>query len=190
MNALQLARPHAIMMVGIPGSGKSFFARQFSDMFKIPYFDFNAIGQLTHDHVSTDELIATLLTEFVKTEQTFIFEGDSLSQDRRTDFMKWSKANGYVPLFVWVQTTPDASRSRALRSGMSPEVFDEQLSQFDPPKDNEKPAVISGRHTYTTQARVVLTHIARLNRPGARGAQVPRTKPATVSPAPRNNTAN
>ena len=49
MKSLQLDKPHAIVMVGIPGSGKSFFADKFSAMFNAPY-----VEQMVLDHLAKD----------------------------------------------------------------------------------------------------------------------------------------
>lgn len=183
MNALHLARPHAIMMVGIPGSGKSFFARQFSDMFRTPYLDIAEILEYIGDDAKTEKIVLYLLNEITKTEQTFLFEGNSASRTSRTEFAKWARTKGYQPLFIWIQTDQATSKSRTLRAKtLTRDQFDNQIHQFSAPHIDEKAVVVSGRHTYATQARVVLNHLGKQNREHTAAAAVP----TPVAPVPRN----
>ena len=183
MNALHLSRPHAIMMVGIPGSGKSFFARQFSDMFHTPYLDIAEILGYIGDDAKTEKVVLYLLNEITKTEQTFLFEGNSASRTSRTEFAKWARTKGYQPLFVWVQTDQATSKSRAVKARtLTRDQFDSQVQLFSPPHPDEKAIVLSGRHTYATQARVVLNYLGKQNREHTASSTVPQ---APITPAPR-----
>jgi len=67
MKSLHLSRPHAIMMVGLPGSGKSFFASQFAATFDTPYIDFGAIADITSDGEKASEIALLCLGEIAKT---------------------------------------------------------------------------------------------------------------------------
>lgn len=162
MKSLSLARPHAIMMVGIPGSGKSFFAEQFSKMFSAPYIDANSIAQHARDEDSARQITDEFAEQIVRTKQTFIYEGATDSRVSRTDFARWAKAHGYQPTIVWVQTDPRTAENRMVKSfGVSRDDYAKLTKQFSPPHESEKPVVISGRHTYASQARVVLNHLAK-----------------------------
>lgn len=166
MKSLHLTRPHAIMMVGIPGSGKSFFAKQFSDMFSAPYVDSLVIEERSIDSARAGELIALLLGEIAKTGQTFIFEGNSDSRVRRSEFARWARERGYQPMFVWVQADKATSLSRTLKSkSLNRDEFEDIVHKFSAPHPDEKPVVISGKHTYASQAKVILSHLSKENRP-------------------------
>ena len=178
MKSLHLTQPHAIMMVGIPGSGKSFFAGQFSDMFNAPYIDSLAIEARSRDGAAAGELIAMVLAEIAKTGQTFIFEGNSDSRVRRTEFSRWARERGYQPMLVWVQADQATSLSRSLKAKtLDREQFKAAIRGFSAPHPDEKPVVISGKHTYASQAKVVLGHLSKENRPVE--AKAPeRTRPS------------
>lgn len=185
MKSLQLSRPYAIMMVGIPGSGKTFFARQFSDTFHTPYIDYNQIGARGADAQSASELTLLFLSEIAKTKQSFVFEGSSDTRANRTEFAKWARARGYAPLFVWTQTDQATSLKRSLKAGtISRDEFANRLQDFSAPHPDEKPIVISGKHTYASQARTVLAHLGHENRASAPQASSPRV--AIVNPGKRN----
>lgn len=165
MRSLHLARPRAIMMVGVPGSGKSFFASQFSQTFSTPFIDSETISTITGDRATSGRIIALLLTEICKTGQSFILEGTSETKTLRAEFAEFAKKHGYEPLFIWVQADPSISRQRSAKKGRGQESYEAILHRFEPPIESEKALVISGRHTYATQVRMVLNHIGNENRP-------------------------
>ena len=164
MKSLHLTRPRAIMMVGVPGSGKSFFASQFAQTFHIPFVDSDTIAVYGANKTASSRLVALLLNEIIKTEQTFILEGSGDTKVLRTEFVQFAKKRGYDPLFIWVQTDRTTTRQRSAKGGMDQEDYLNRLQRFEPPVEAEKALVISGRHTYAGQARMVLNHIGRDNR--------------------------
>lgn len=185
MESLHLSRPFAIMMVGLPGSGKSFFASQFAEMFHTPYIDTLVLEKLSRDSDAAGELIGVVLGQIATTKQSFVFEGNSDSRTHRTEFAKWARGKGYEPLFVWVQTDPRTALKRTLKNGsLNRESFEAIVRGFSAPHPDEKPVVISGRHTYASQARVILAHLGAHSRPTPSAAPAPR--PAGVQPARRN----
>lgn len=186
MKALHLTRPHAIMMVGIPGSGKTFFASHFSDTFNTPYLNLDDIEQRSADAAAAGELTVTFLTELAKTEQTFVLEGNSATRTWRTEFAKWARGHGYIPLFVWTQVDQATALKRTLKNGqMNRDEFIAALQSFSPPHPDEKPVVISGKHTYASQARTVLGHLVTENRP--KQAASPRRPAIVPVKPPRRN---
>lgn len=153
------------MTVGIPGSGKSFFAQSFSETFGVPYVDFDQIDNRTTDATKAGELALLFLTELSKTKQSFVFEGSSASRLHRTEFARLARSLGYTPLFVWVQTDQVTAGRRIAKSGQyTKESFAAALSEFSPPHPTEKPLVISGKHTFASQAKVVLAYLGSENR--------------------------
>ena len=168
MKSLSLARPHAIMMVGIPGSGKTFFARQFADTFNAPFIDANSIAAHAKDDESTSILTGLMVEQVAKTGQTFIYEGNTDSRTHRTEFAKWARTKGYQPMLIWVQTDQRTSEERSHKQkGISSEDFKYLLRSFSAPHRSEQPIVISGKHTYASQAKVVLGHLAKNHRPSS-----------------------
>ena len=99
------------MMVGLPGSGKTFFAQQFAETFNAPFINAAYVEERGRDEEASSELNAMFLGEIARTNQTFIYEGDSLSRTHRTDFARWARMHNYQPL-----ASPRASSS----SGLSP----------------------------------------------------------------------
>jgi predicted kinase len=161
MKSLSLTQPHAIVMVGIPGSGKTFFAQKFSDTFNAPFVNIDAIVPHSKDSEAAYAIANLQLTELLKTKLSLLIEVDSATRTARRDLAQYLRKNGYVPLYVWVQTDPETARQRLKRlREKDSETFDAQLRRFSPPHTSESPVVISGRHTFATQAKIILKHLS------------------------------
>lgn len=166
-------------MVGIPGSGKSFFAEKFSDMFHAPYVSYDKIMSVGEGNAeSAAKYMTYLLHELIKTNQTIVVDGLADTRAQRTELKHVAHTAGYKPLFIWVQTDVATAKARALKTSkdksrpLSPDEYDQLLGHFVPLVSAEKPVVISGKHTYATQAKVVLKHLA-----APRSASPPQTPP-------------
>lgn len=172
MKPLSVSKPHLIIMVGIPGSGKSFFAEHFADTFKAPIISFDNIRNKLSDcptyNKTEDEIVKNIanyvLNETLKTGRTIIFDGQSETRIDRANIAKKSRDTGYEPLFIWVQTESLTAKKRSMKSPdgkskMSSDQFESRLKKFNAPHSSEKPVVISGKHTYSSQLKIVLKNL-------------------------------
>lgn len=161
MKSLSLHQPHAIIMVGIPGSGKTFFASKFSETFKAPLVSVERIAPHVENEASAHTLAQIQLEELLKTNQSLVLEVPSGSRTERMSLAKKLRSHDYVPLVVWVQTDTETARQRLARDKAKDEsVFDGQVRRFSAPHVSEKPLVISGKHTYASQAKAVLKRLS------------------------------
>lgn len=161
MKSLSLGQPHAIVMVGIPGSGKSFFAEKFADTFNAPYIEMAYFRHFAGDDKAANELVRRVIKEVAKTKQSMVLEVDSATRTSRTELAKELKALGYVPLFIWVQTDIHTAATRSAKAyNMPKSEHADRVKTFSPPHETEKALVISGKHTYATQARIVLKRLS------------------------------
>jgi predicted kinase len=179
MKSLSLSRPLIIMMVGYPGAGKSFFASQFADTFNSPRI---SIDRLRSDIFTNptyakeeDELIKRITDvqtqELLKTNKSFIVDGGCNLRTTRLEYERLARSKGYGTLVIWVQTDGPTCRIRATRRSntrpgdiyntpMTDETLAALVKRFNPPTASENSMVISGKHTYATQLRVVLKKLA------------------------------
>ncbi len=147
-------------MVGIPGSGKSFFAQQFSRTFNAPYIDIRALAARAKTADDANKTALEFAGEIAKTKQTFVYEGSFDTYAERTDFTKWAQSNGYQPLLIWIQTDQHTAMKRTLKQyEMSREAYANLVKHFEAPRQNESAIVLSGKHTYATQAKAVLSRL-------------------------------
>jgi predicted kinase len=168
MKSLSLSKPHLIIMVGVPGSGKSFFADKFAETFHAPIASRERIvARLGHDSKDIDAIAQDQLQELLKTQQSIIVDGIADTRAARGDLSRRAREAGYETLLIWVQTDPATAKGRsARRSGDSTHrqlatgEYDAVAKRFAAPTTLEKPVVISGKHTYATQAKVILKKLS------------------------------
>lgn len=169
MKPLTPASPHAILMVGVPGAGKSTFAEHFADTFKALLLNRTKMQrELGLSDSQADFLDETILTEYIKTNRTLVIEGDLDSKEKREVLTKRLAKAGYHSLLVWVQTDTNEAFRRATKeypkgSGLTEVEFDASVDGFEAPHPKEKAVVISGKHTYNTQLKIVLKQLAMKN---------------------------
>jgi predicted kinase len=176
-------------MLGIPGSGKSAFAEHFADTFQAPILNSTKLQkELGISAKNIEALRGAILSEYLKTRRTILIEGGVDRKTKRTDLIRGLTKAGYQPLIVWVQTDSVEARRRATKpypdgSGLSNKEFDSAVDAFQPPVAQEKALVISGKHTYATQLKIVLRQIA------SSVDRTPDTPPSSLSGRPRGRGA-
>ncbi|MFZ1361208.1 MAG: AAA family ATPase [Candidatus Saccharimonadales bacterium] len=181
MKSLNLAKPHLIVIVGVPGSGKTFFASQFSHTFNAPYLCTSDLLQFSNDERVLNGLWDFMLDKILQTKQTLLIEGTGAAISERRQLSERARNYGYQPLFVWVQTEPATAKQRATHgtTRLSVHEFNEHASQFQPLQASEPYMVISGKHTYASQAKNVLKKLVE-----------PRIKSTRITPKQRPHAPN
>lgn len=182
MKPLSPASPHAIIMLGIPGSGKTTFAERFADTFQAPFVNQTKLQrEFELSDIQAEALRQLILNEYAKTHRTLLIEGGVETRAARTELIKDLAKAGYKPLLVWVQTDTVESRRRAQKpyptgSGLTADEFAERVAVFEVPTQQEQPVVISGKHTYVSQLKIVLKHLATTPAtPVKKPTETPRT---------------
>jgi predicted kinase len=174
MKSLNLARPQVLIVVGQPGAGKSFFARQFSETFSAPVvsadrirFELFATPSYSSDENDLVSRIAAYqIEELFKTKKSFIVDGGYNARADRLRLGQLAKKVDYGANVIWIQTDIATSRARALKRSpkrdddkynvsLNEELFDGMVRRFTEPT-HEGHIVVSGKHTYNTQVKTVL----------------------------------
>ena len=175
MKSLNLAQPQMLMIVGNPGAGKSFFARQFSETFDAPVvsvdrirFELFEVPTFSNDEIDLVARVAAyIIEELLKTKRSFVIDGSCNTRAERTRLGQLARKSGYSAPVIWVQTDIVTCRARALKRNpdkrsddafnpsLTEQTFDGLVRRFTEPT-HEKHIVISGKHTYGTQAKMVL----------------------------------
>jgi len=189
MKLLQLTKPHFIIIVGIPGAGKSFFGSQFSKTFNAPYLNFSDLQSTFGDELALKAWDYTL-DQLCLTKQTIILEGPGNTRNERRTLSAFAKSKGYQALFVWVQTEPVTAQYRATKgvpgnsqiSLLTQDEFIDYSNRFEQLTAGEPYMVISGKHTYASQAKHVLK---RLVEPRKANAKLPTAERAPAKPSSR-----
>jgi predicted kinase len=181
MKSLQLNKPHLLVMVGMPGSGKTTFARQFAATFNAPFVDYAELAEVIGNDLELTYRVADhVIEQLLRTKQTIIIDGPGDKQADRREIVKLARHHGYTPLFIWVQTEPTTAEYRAVHqkgATMNKSEYDQRVAGFEYLTNIEPVLVISGKHTYASQARIVLKKLV---------TERPSTEPKVETPPPRN----
>ncbi len=175
MQSLNLSKPLVIIMVGLPGAGKSFFARQFSQTFGAPVVSydrlrfelFNDITFSKEEQVIVGRIADYQIEELLKTKRTFLIDGGGNTYSERAKIEKVAKQADYETLVVWVQVDNASAKRRSMKRSkhkvddkynrnLTADEYNTQAKRLTPPKAKEQCTVISGKHIYHTQAKAVL----------------------------------
>ncbi len=171
MKQLSLSESHAIVLVGIPGSGKTTFATKFSETFKVPQIHIETIQGLTSSKKAAIQVTTLQLGEIAKTGKSVVLDLDIYSKAERTALTRQLDTLGYKTVFVWVQTDTKTAQTRN-KSKHTETQYDTIVKKFDPLDPAEKAVVISGKHTYATQAKAVLMRL--VGKRDTQGTSVPK----------------
>lgn len=159
MKPLEKNKSHVLVVVGVPGAGKTFFAKQFGDTFGAPHVDYEHFHELTGNVELGDKVATELLGQLFRTKQTIVMEGRGDTRRDRALLAKLVKAKGYELLYVWVQTEPHTAKQRALKLGYSERDLADRTEAFEPLSQNDPFVVISGKYTFPAQVKMVLKRI-------------------------------
>ncbi len=153
------SKPHAILIFGVPMSGKTQFAAKFSQQFNSIFLDFGSLPDISR------EAFLAVITQLAASGQTILIEGAVDTQKDRDEIRKILKKAGYKPALVWIQTDVTAVKQRLKTKLKSVEkakaAFEKRIDELEAPADQENPIVISGKHTFATQLKTVLSQLSK-----------------------------
>ena len=163
MEGNRRSKPKALIVFGAPCSGKTTFAEKFAKKFGLAFYDFNELA--TKNSFTREQLLA-VLEQILKTQQTILLEGCARTEAERMELRNLLRGNGYEPALVWIQTDVTTIRTRLKSRHRSvtkaKEVYDAAVAEMEAPAENEHPIILSGKHTFETQTKHVITGLADL----------------------------
>ncbi len=154
-------QPRAILVFGAPGSGKTTFSERFAKKFHAAFFD---LGELERENKLDRKTILFLLEQLAKTNVTLVIEGILDTERERTEVRNILRRSGYNPSLIWIQTDVNTIRQRLKLKNRSAvkakQEYETRIGRMEAPSEVEAPIVLSGKHTFETQLRHVLTQLA------------------------------
>lgn len=199
MHKSRISHPVVIYMYGLPGSGKSFVARQLSEDLGMAHLSsdrirFELFEEPRHDKTENQLILGLMnfMTEQFLTAGVSVVYDISVSRlaDRRT-LRDLTRRFGAKELMVWIQVDPETafnrSRNRDRRkaddryaSVMEQSTFEQYMRTMQNPQ-NEDYLVISGKHLFNSQKTAILRRLSDMGAITAESLEHKIAKPEMVN---------
>lgn len=159
------SKPRALLVFGAPCSGKSTFAERFGKKYKLADYD---LDNLRTEYEFIRDEIFVILELIMKTRQNIIIEGGLDTEKDRMEMRNFLREHGYDPALIWIQTDVATIRAR-LKSRFksvrkAKDSYEAAIARMEAPGDNEHAIILSGKHTFETQAKHVVAGLADLGK--------------------------
>lgn len=162
MKELKLQKPHLILLVGFPGSGKTSFAKHLSNSFSIPNIDAKNLQKKYNLNLKDAKNLTTdFLHETLKAQKTVLVEPVGYKNLERQAYQSIAKKYGYEVVIVWLQAPEETAKKRSLKNGTSLTEFKKKHQSFESPHKVDRHVVLSGMHTHPSQAKSMLKFLTQ-----------------------------
>ncbi len=203
MHKQVLTRPVLIVMYGFPGSGKTFFSRQFAseisaaningDLLRNEFFVEPTYDKDENDTV--DHLSLFMATQFLETGVSVVYDASSSKRSERKilrDIALRAKAEFLV---VWLQIDTESAFTRVNKRDrrrvddrynreLDRTSFEGVIAKMQNPLAVEGYVVISGKHNYTTHKNAVMKKLFERGLITQATAETKVVKPGLVNRVP------
>ena len=203
MGKLQPTKPLLVLLYGMPGSGKTFFARQLCDQISAAHVQGDRIRDELFENPTyskeENHIVASLMSymagEFLQAGISVVFDTNAMRLTQRRNLRNLAIKSDAHTVLLWMQIDPDSAYRRASKRDkrkhddkyaqeMDPTTFRELLAGMQNPDLTEKFLVLSGKHVFSTQKNAVLRYLVerRLLELDSKTSQM--TKPGLVNIIP------
>ncbi|MBP7857535.1 MAG: ATP-binding protein [Candidatus Saccharimonadales bacterium] len=179
MGKLQPTKPLLILLYGMPGSGKTFFARQLCEQITAAHVQGDRIRDelfekptysKEENHIVAS-LMAYMTSEFLSAGISVIFDTNAMRLNQRRALRNLAIKARAQTVLLWIQIDPDSAFKRASKrdkrkqddhyaQDMDPATFRELLGGMQNPDLTENYLVLSGKHVFSTQKNAVIRYLA------------------------------
>jgi predicted kinase len=199
-------KPLLMQLYGYPGSGKTYFARQFCEHVQAAHVQddrirFELFEQPRYDKQENDvitQLMDYMTGEFLSAGISVIYDTNALRISQRHNLREMARRVHAHPLLVWLQIDADGAYTRTTTrdrrrsddkyaATIDRPSFDAIASRMQNPQTVEDYIVISGKHVFKTQLSAVVKRLHELNLVTSDEALTQVVKPGLVNLIPNQN---
>jgi predicted kinase len=179
MHKIEPEKPVLILLYGFPGSGKTFFSRQFCQEVHAAHLEedrirfelFEKPRYSKQENYALGRIMDYMTGEFLSAGISVIYDTNAMRVGQRRTMREIAKKYKAEVLIVWFQLDADTSYLRNAKrdrrqlddrfaAGYSVEQFKEIAAHMQPPEPTEEFIVVSGKHTYASQKSGVVKKLA------------------------------
>jgi len=200
------SKPLFIMLYGLPGSGKSFFARQLCERMQAAHLQTDRIryelfDQPRYDKQENDvvnQLAHYMAQEFLQAGLSVVYDMNAMRVSQRRALRDLARKAHATPVLVWLQIDGDSAYLRTTKRDrrraddkfsmpVDKGTFQKLLMNSQNPEQTEDYVVISGKHVFNTQFSAVVKRLHELKLITANEVSARVVKPGLVNLVPNQN---
>ncbi len=178
MAKIQPAKPFLLLLYGYPGSGKTYFARQFTEQVQAAHLQADRIrGELFEDpqYDKKENAVVTQLQnymaeEFLNSGVSVVYDANLLRRGQRLQLADMARRNHATSLTAWFQMDIETAFYRNIKrdkrkaddkyaAGWDRTTFDSLVEQMQNPNISEGYIVISGKHLFNMQLSAMVAKL-------------------------------
>ena len=206
MSKLTPTKPFLFMLYGFPGSGKTYFARQFCEQIKAAHVQADRIRSELFEEPRYDkqenlvvlQIVNYMVEEFLKAGVSVVYDMNAMRLAQRRVLRESARRAGADSVLLWQQIDPESAMARAMKRdrrkaddhyAMAPDytTFQKIAGGMQNPLAGEDYIVTSGKHVFNTQFNAVLRHLYQRGIVTANYGTDKVAKPGLVNMVPNPN---
>ena len=203
MHKQMLTKPVLIILYGFPGSGKTFFSRQFSneinsaningDQLRYEFFE-NPNYSKDEDDV-VEHLSLFMVSQFLQTGVSVVYDASAMRQSQRRILKDIASRTKAEFLIIWPQIDIESAFMRVIKRDrrkaddkynreLDRTTFESIINKMQNPALHEDYVVISGKHNFITHKNAVMKKLYERNLISSETAENKVVKPELVNRIP------
>lgn len=182
MPKTKLSKQMVIMLYGLPGAGKSAFARQLAEMLNIAHISSDRIRFELFDEPSYSKeeesivlhMMDIMAEGFMQAGVSIIYDVNAAKLQDRRRLREMARAHHAQPLLIWLQIDAETALLRAKTRDrrkaddrythpLDEATFERLSNLMQNPYLNEEYLVISGKHLFANQKQAILRKLSDNN---------------------------
>ena len=203
MAKINPVKPLLVQLYGYPGSGKTYFARQFCEQVQAAHVQddrirYELFEQPRYDKQENDvitQLMDYMTGEFLSAGISVVYDTNAMRLSQRHALREMARKHHAQPLLTWLQVDPDSSFARTTKrdrrrsddkyaAAIDRNAFNALAGRMQNPQTNEDYVVISGKHVFKTQYSAVMKRLHELNMISSNEVSSQVVKPGMVNLIP------
>ena len=205
MAKIVATKPFLLLFYGFPGSGKTYFARQFCESIQAAHLQSDRIrGELfeqprydKQENEVVGQLMDYMTEEFLAAGLSVAYDANSMRAKQRHDLRSLARKHNAKPLLVWFQMDAETAFSRNVKrdrrraddkfaAAWDRTTFDTVVSHMQNPTVAEDYVVVSGKHLFNMQKSAVISKLRELKVLSSDDASSQVIKPGLVNLVPHS----
>ncbi len=182
MSKIQPQKPFLLLLYGYPGSGKTYFARQFSEVVQAAHLQADRIrGELfekpnfdKQENAIVTQLVNYMSEEFLSAGVSVVYDANVVRSGQRRKLLDMARKHGATPLVIWFQLDEETAFYRNIKrdrrkaddkyaGNWDRTTFDSIVNQMQNPSISEGYLVISGKHLFNMQQSAIIAKLRSLS---------------------------